>query len=281
MLNNKEIRIMWKEDAEKIIDAKNVINKGRKMVIFLSVCMSFVLIAGITSAWISLNKNTGSAGMNANVSVTPNLVISTSSGSIKSPDFLNTSSPTAVSFTLGRTNMYPCTHSSSFGDVGLCYVSDLSTVDPITGKSTSGTTTAVKKDEKKYYIDYVVYLASAGVEQTSKLCATLSGSAIGAVSNAGITFKAASIDYYVISNSSEEPSLGTYCTTASVSNPVEMTLKNSVKIPKNTAGCLKIVMRCYFDGALEYTDDGTTKAYIRSSTVETNNLTLNVLFEAK
>ncbi len=55
----------------------------------------------------------------------------------------------------------------------------------------------------------------------------------------------------------------------------------STTVPLNTAGCITVVMRFYFDGALEKdTDQATDQAYVYSNNLSTADFTMKVTFTA-
>jgi len=56
-----------------------------------------------------------------------------------------------------------------------------------------------------------------------------------------------------------------------------VTLLAGGTVPLNTEGHIKVIMRCYFDGALE---DGAGTAYVNSNTVKTQGVVIGVEFFA-
>ena len=94
-------------------------------------------------------------------------------------------------------------------------------------------------------------------------------------------FNAASIDFYV-----GEVSLDNYRGTTSVSDSLNGTARASIElfrdgvtVPDASSNeSIKIIMRCYFDGALQ--DTNTNRAYINSNTVKTDGINIGVTFTA-
>ena len=254
----------------KIVKSKGVIISS-----IISLFLSLIVLATVSMAWLSMNKQTDSEGMKLKVEVTPNLVISTSSSALQA-----LVGPTEADFSVSfvdssATAVKPATHSSTSSS-GLIYVTNPSEVSPTTGVEKSGATlNTAPVTSSGYYVDYVVYIASTGKAMdgatTQDLTATLDPAASIVSGSSGIdTLKATSIDFYV-----DDVYKGTLNFAGTPSTSLK--LVDGQLIPLNTDRYLTITMRCYVDGALEKT---TGHAYINAATVDTSEITLNVRFVA-
>lgn len=260
------------------------------MSLFLSV---FVLITA-SFAWLSMNKETNSNGMQLKVEVTPNLIINSSFEAITAVTG-PTESDFSVTFNDAATSIKPATHDGDADanswaySTGLKYVTDTNNVSVTTGLAKSGVLSYAEATSG-FYVDYVVYIASTGSELTGQdLVAELSPAATiaGSGANRQDTLDATSIDFYV-GTASRENYIGTLNVKgydASVNNhstaKTSLTLVDNGTIPYNQATSgpqyIKITMRCYVDGALL---KDATHTFITSEKVDANDITLNVTFTA-
>jgi hypothetical protein len=181
--------------------------------------------------------------------------------------------------------MIAVTHDSDAGDTNLKYLENLYAVDYNTGLANSGDTLdfepVPETDNEPYFIDHVVYIASAfKALEVSGLSATVTISE--PVDSVPLCFMAASVDFYVGEVTDEN-----YRGTASVADSVEegierkgveLLLEGEQTIPLNTEGYITVTMRCYFDGAIT-TPDGS-KAYVNSYEVSTDGVAIGVEFVA-
>ena len=258
--------------------------KQKLMMIFISVTLiiAFVgfLVANQSLAWFSENKEVEAEGLSVNAKVSPNLIIGKTVAEITQPDVLF-----SVDFEgTARTDMIAVTHDASAGNTNLKYLYNHYAVGHTTGLANSGATLdfepVPETDNESYFIDYVVYIASAFEElEASSLKATIV--IPEAVDSLHPYFMAASVDFYV-GEVTDENYRGTTAVADSVNNTerksVELLLDGGETIPLNTDGYLTVTMRCYFDGALT-TPDGS-KAYVNSYEVKTDGVVIGVEFVA-
>lgn len=275
---------------------KIVKSKGVMVSSIVSLLLSLVVLATVSMAWLSMNKDTTSNGMQLKVEVTPNLIINTSSTNI-----VNVGGPTESDFRVDfsspeTASVKPATHDGAVGAVswtystGLKYVTNPENVDPSTGLAKSGDLTFAEASTTDYYVDFTVYIASAGVELTSHdLKAKLlpEASIAGSGANKKDTLDATTIDFYVgsVSSANYKGTLNVAGLDASANNYTtekdELLLISSGTIPYNKASTgdkyITIIMRCYIDGALK---KDATHTYINTEKVDVNKITLNVTFTA-
>jgi hypothetical protein len=175
------------------------------------------------------------------------------------------------------------THDESVAGTFLKYLTNHYAVDNKTGNVKDGMALEFApvpaENNEAYFIDYVVYIASAfDPLAVSSLTATIV--IPETVDNDHPYFHAVSIDFYV-----GEVSADAYRGTTSVSDGINQTARASVElmpngatIPLNTEGHVKVIMRCYFDGALQ--DPETGDAYVNSYKVKTDSVAIGVDFTA-
>lgn len=250
----------------------------------ISLCLSIIVLAAASMAWLSMNKETQSNGMQLKVEVTPNLVIDkTSAGitAITGPSESNF----AVSFEdSSAVAKRPATHDGDYTTYtnGLKYVTDGSSVSPTTGLEKSGATLNFSSaTADHYYVDFVVYIASTESAMTNQVLKATLNPAASIVSSSATkqdTLDATSIDFYVdgaykgtLNVKGYDQSANNYTTTKT-----EVVLLTG-NIPFNQTGNLEVTMRCYIDGALL---KSAGQAFINTATVDTGDITLNVTFTA-
>ena len=243
--------------------------------IALIVAVGGILAANGSFAWFADNDNVAGDGIEIGVKVSPNLIISKNDGEIG-----EIQTQFSVSFTdKARTDMIPVTRDGNVPDTFLKYIYNHYAVDKSTGLAKPGTELEFEnvptEDNEAYFIDCTVYLAT-----------TLSAIEVDALSAKIVPpenidslppyCKAASVDVYVDTVSGDG-----YAGTLSVGNAdvgVEIFGEGGGTIPLNTTGCIKVILRCYFDGAL--TDAATETAYVNSATVKTDSMSFGVEFTA-
>ena len=265
---------------------KIVKSKGMMVSSIISLMLSLVVLATVSMAWLSMNKETESNGMKLKVEVTPNLIIDSNVLSLQSVDGA-VESNFSVDLTAAAEELKPATHDNGSAS-GLVYVVNPTAVDVSSGLVKSGSVlTYSSAVASQHYVDFTVYIASAGAEMTGQnLVAELRPTATIAGSSATKqdTLDATSIDFYVLLPGGSltyidtlnveglDASANNYTTTET-----EVTLVSNNTIPKNKDGYITVVMRCYFDGALL---KSAGHAYINSALIDTNDVTLNVTFTA-
>ena len=264
--------------------------KQKLMVLFISITLLFAFIGFLvlnqSLAWFSENKEVTADGLSVNAKVSPNLIIGTtvdeiqSEGVLFSVDFKGTA----------RTNMIAVTHDSAIADTYLKYLTSHHAIDNHTGLQKGSAelefAAVPNEDNEPYFIDYVVYIASAfeALEVSSLKAKIVIPEAVDSLHP---YFNAASIDFYV-----DEVNLDNFIGTTSVADSLNGTERAEIDlfkgqggtVPLNTTenGYIKVIMRCYFDGALTYVDDedGKTYAYVNSYTVKTDGVVIGVDFTA-
>ena len=254
--------------------------KQKLMIIFVSVALIFAFVgfffANNSLAWFSENKEATAEGLSVNAKVSSNLIIGKSIAQIKQQNILF-----SVDFTgTARKDMIAVTHDNDIADTYLKYLTNHYAVDTHTGNAKDGMELIFApvpgENNEAYFIDYTVYIASAfePLEVSSLAAKIVIPESVDAKHP---YFNAASIDFYV-----GEVSLNNYRGTASVANrdvPVEL-MQGGGTVPLNTDenGYIKVIMRCYFDGALQ--DPDTKNAYVNSYTVLTDGVVIGVDFTA-
>lgn len=222
-----------------------------------------------TTAWFQAWNNVDASGMTVNIKTDPDLIIA------KSPEELQ---GTGFSFWLSfsevgtRSEMLAATRDGSVDGSFLKYVEDPVLIDIKTGLGKGGaelTFSPVEEDENsKFYVDYTVYLCSSGdTIRTDSLTVRL----FEPTAPSFYTHNAASVDVYCGTVSD-----GGYRGTVSVGGGGEAELLIGLldSIPARDEGYIKVILRCYFDGAL--TDPATGNAYVNSATVSTESVSLGV-----
>ena len=259
--------------------------KQKLMLIFIlaSLLVTFFgfLIANDSLAWFSENKQVTAEGLSVSAKVSPNLIIAKTEDEIGAEgnilfgvDFKGTS----------RSDMIAVTRDEALGDPYLKYLKNHYAVDHVTGVVKDGYELEFEpvpsENNERYFIDYVVYIASAfDPLLVDSLTAKITiPEAVGAEYP---YFNAASIDFYV-GEVSAEGYRGTTAVAAIADSENSTVSKNVVlvengTIPLNTEGHIKVIMRCYFDGALEQSEG---QAYVNSYTVKTQGVVIGVEFLA-
>jgi len=141
---------------------------------------------------------------------------------------------------------------------------------------------------EQYYVDYVVYIASLYMEYNNipHLNASFIETGNQLATDVNNAYKAASIDFYmevVGLNETITASSSNYKGTLNLVDTTEtvdvLSGVSNATIPLNTEGALAVLMRCYFDGALTYTDTtatpNVTRSYVNSEALKTEKISLN------
>ena len=254
---------------------KQTIKVAFSTIMLIVVFIGF-LFANRSLAWFAQNKDVSANGLSASVQVSPNLIIGTSAESVTRGDLTF-----AVDFNgMAREKMIAVTRDETIPTTYLKYLANHHAVDNQTGNALPGMELEFEPvpttDNAPYFIDYVVYIASA--------FDTLSVDSLTATIDMPISvdaehpyFNAASIDFYV-----EEVSLTGYRGTTSVAECLAggagvNLFPTGGEVPLNTKGYITVIMRCYFDGALQAPDG---KAYVNSYTVKSDDVVIGVEFIA-
>ena len=273
------------EKMSKILTSKKMIISS-----VISLILSLALLGTASYAWLSMNKETTSNGMQLKVEVTPNLIIDDEIAALRAVD-RPVDANFRVDFTNAATTLRPATHDADYTtfSTGLKYVTNPSEVSVTTGlaKSSGLTFANAVNGTYNYYVDYIIYIASTGAAMSGQnLTATLNPAAVIANSSATAqdTLKATSIDFYL----GDEVTSGNYKGTLNVAGydasannyttaKTSVTLLENGSIPLNTSSQIKVTMRCYVDGALL---KSAGQAFINAATVATDDITVNVTFAA-
>lgn len=255
--------------------------KQKIFVIFILAVLLITLVGFLflnqSLAWFASNKTVTANGFSLKSTVSSNLIIGRTVDDLTAENLqFSIDFNTAV-----RDNMIAVTHDSAVPDTYLKYVAHSYAIDNETGLSKDGSELAFKpvlaENSERYYIDFTIYLASAFEELP---VSALEASIVipDTVDSIHPYFNAASIDFFV-----GEASLDNYVGTLSLAESlaggtIDILRGEGGTVPLNTAGCITVTIRCYFDGALVGSDG---RAYINSHTVRTDSIALGVNFTAK
>ena len=242
--------------------------------ILLVVVFIGFLFSNRSMAWFAKNENVTANGLSANVKVSPNLIISKDVNSITQGDLVF-----GVDFKgTARSNMIAVTHDADAPTTFLKYLTNHYAVDFNSGNAKDGYDLEFEpvpaENNQEYFIDYTVYIASA-FEQLSVKSLNAMITIPSSVDEDHPYFNAASIDFYV-----GEVNANGYRGTTSVASDQGVDLFQGVGgiVPLNTDGHIKVIMRCYFDGALQ--DQTSGKAYVNSEKVKADGVVIGVDFVA-
>lgn len=264
------------------------------MLIFITA----VAFAYITSAWFASNHNNSGEGMSVLVTTSKNLVISATATDIMSTAMEQTN-PTTVVFNDDAIKMKPARHFLasetsytlvSSTDTGLIYNTNPSKVDLSNGfeaGETALTFEAVpvyQDGQKRFYVDYTVYIASTiEAMDVSALNVEISAEHPG-LSATPDYIQAASVDFYVgsVATANYRGTLNVvgkeFENTGTARTSIDLTgSATSYTIPHNTEGYITVVMRFYFDGGLEKSED---QAYVYTEGLTTADFDMTVSFSA-
>ena len=140
-----------------------------------SLLLSIFMLVSASLAWMSMNRETTSNGMQLQVEDSPSLIISNSTTEIVKPSItkINTNSPFAVTFGTNNNSYKPATHDSTYDTypAGLKFVTNPGDVDVTTGLEKADATLTVtgvvpnvnptsNPSTQTYYIDFLIYVAS-------------------------------------------------------------------------------------------------------------------------
>ena len=242
--------------------------------IMLIVFIAAFMFSNPSLAWFAKNENVSANGLSASVKVSPNLIIATNA-----EDIAQGKLSFGVDFK-GRqgSNMIAVTHDENVPSTFLKYLTNHYAVDHVTGNAVNGATLEFadvpEENNEAYFIDYTVYIASA-FEELEITALSASITIPYAVDDDHPYFNAASVDFYV-----NEVSLDGYRGTTSVADSIEKSVNlfpDGGTVPFNEDGHIKVIMRCYFDGALQ---DENGNAYVNSFYVKQEGVVIGVEFFA-
>lgn len=267
--------------------------KSMKKIIpaFLMLGVAASMMATSSYAWFSMSREANVTGMQVQATADSSLVISQTRP---------VEAATSVNFKADAKKLAPATWvenipSGEGNTVTTNYVtvSNTGDIDPNTGNAFgSGTLKYADAVEDKNFVDYIVYLASAGSELKGNLSATVTfiDSTTGKSDTLENEQLATTVDFYtkavakgdaVVTNpNSDDISARPETSTFNAAHNIETNvIKSGVTIPVNTTeGCLAVIMRVYIDGALPVNDVVGGPCYVKSSTVDLAAVKINVDF---
>ena len=272
-----------KEAEEAKPATKKSFTKSIAITAVLLVVMTAASTAWITTAWFAKNRDVDSNGMSMDVEVSSNLVIAKTTANIQTLNWTGISVDSWTTENAQNSGKFlPATHDNAAGTLQLKYCNNPGDVSLTKGYAKDGKTLAFTNvteaagNDSMYYRDYVVYIASSGKEfSASKLEAKLTGT----VASGKDYQNAVSVDFWLAKTKNATPA---YIGTRNLLNQAtKLDLLNGVTttIPLNTSDYMTVIMRFYYDGALQKSGDSTT-AYINSAEVTTGALDLSVTFTA-
>ncbi|MBQ7153240.1 MAG: hypothetical protein IJR83_04795 [Clostridia bacterium] len=265
----------------------------RRAVVLTSVIfliLSLAMLVSVTMAWLAMNRETTSNGMQLAIETTPNLIITNDvSEFAKEIGLINNGSPFAVTQPENSSATYkPSTHVGSYAtyEAGLMYVSNTGAVNPLTGYANSSATLAFlpvpsSATGNPFFIDYVVYVASnSQLMESAILKARIESATKNGVEVTSGSLMATSVDVYRGTQIGEESYCGTLNVATKDTGEVFLfnTAGNAGTIPlagTEEGQYLTYTFRCYFDGDLE--SDSSGIAYINTATLDTSRVSLNVM----
>lgn len=239
----------------------------------------FVLIFA-SYAWFANSKKVTSGEMAILSDTSPNLIISDDENQLKNID---TSAGFTVNFSPLKegARMIATTHDWSVGTAtGLKYNTNPEAVGYASGNKRGETELTFagvpEANDKKYYFDCVVYLASSRKELlTSDLYATFENADSDELKS---YLNACSVDFY-LGDVSESSFRGTLNIAGQGKDTSKVSIMNGA-VPKAGETPIKITMRFYFDGALQ-NEENPSRAYINSQDVSTSGVSVRVNFRAE
>lgn len=242
----------------------------------LSLTFCVLVCSAISYAWFSSNRDVDTDGMKMQVDATPNLIIADDVTDIVKPDYLER----LVVCGSDVTKLAPATHDSAYTSTNLKYVTNEDQVDIFTGYKKDGgndlsyAAAENSDDGTKYYIEKEVYIASnkQALTDTDLVC-FISGAQKDSVEITDGTLMSASVDFYL-----KDGDTLTFKGTSNVKDKSEVTLlEEGSIIPLNTESYITVVMRFYFDGALE---KSAGQAYVNTATLDLSMLSVDIHFRA-
>lgn len=261
---------------------KNNALKSKISLIFVSLTVILsifaLMILNGSTAWFADNDTVEARGFSIQAKASVNLIIG------KTPEDIAMGTPCFfVRFDdASRTDMIAVTRDESVPDTYLKYLTNHYAVDHFTGNASEGETLEFDpvpaEDNGQYFVDYTICIASlVSSLEVNSLTATLTVPDESLLNKAYVN--AVSADFYV-GEVSPEGYRGTTSVAQSAegASGVDLFASAGGIVPLNTDGYITVIMRCYFDGALQ--DSETRKAYVNSDTVQTNGVSFGVQFVA-
>ena len=270
-------------------------------------CLSVAASVTGTVAWFAANNVVTATGMTIKSNTPSSLVIGKT---IAAEGGIGTA--VTISWADAAVPLNPCSTYDGGADVengSLYYVTNGQDVSPATGLAyVSGETNPQTNEEyteltaptlsygavtiaSSFYKDYVAYIGSFGSAITISASGSLSVAIdFGSTSD---TTKATSVDFWVCNNATSgttdlglwkgtlnaagltaSSNHGDYDPTATTSSLELLGAAGIIPVGSGTTG-LKVVMRMYFDGALQ---DSASSAYVKNDTLSTASVAINATF---
>lgn len=266
--------------------------KMRKIIpAFAMLMVAAIMMSTASFAWFSMGTTATATGMQVQATADSSLIISTATTVEKFSTANNQVTVDSIT-----TKLYPATHTDEAGfEANLLKVpQDTGKVDAGNG-SYAGTGWVVATGSN--YIDYTVYLATAGAAMTGKDLFVTVSLPTGEDEVRNYIHNAVTIDFWVatwdatgdkantIAYSTKNVNLLTV--DAATENSVELEIADNIDIPKaidsesdTKTAYITVTMRVYFDGALT---DATNPAYtyVRNAMITDTSAAFEVEFEAR
>jgi hypothetical protein len=226
--------------------------------------VAVICLATATYAWFSESKVVTASGMKVTASVSgSSLLIDTKT--------VSKTSTSSVAFTSARRTLQPSTYDSTLTNAPkLKYITNNGAVDPDTGtiETPSWDYVTLNSTSSPYYVDYKVYIASAGAALENKdLDCTVT---INTPNENGITNN--TMNAITIQAFDKD---GVLLATFTPSHTTETFYGSNIGSVGQNAD-LEITFRVFLDGAAE---ESTGINYVRSAGADTGDLDISVSFE--
>lgn len=273
--------------------------KMRKLIpAFAMLLVSAIMMSTASFAWFTMGSTADATGMQITATADSSLIISTSTTYEK---FSVANNQAQVASQTQK--LYPATHitendSAETFTTLLKAPADTGKVDAGTGiyngsEWVNATTSATGGN----YIDYTVYLATAGQAMTGKDLYVTVKLPEGATEVTNYIHNAVTVDFWVATWNAETETANTIqysnanvnllTVDADAENAVELKIADNISIPlvvdnetDNTTSYVTVTMRVYFNGALEDANK-TGYTYVRNQMITDTAAQFAVTFEAK
>jgi len=261
----------------------------------ITTVIAVIALTAATFAWFAMNKKVDSDGMVMQARTVASMVIGITPEQVAAYELGDSAYQVDLSGVYEDLDpILPCRHKDANftedTDTGLYYNVNSDAVSYTEGLAKGADEELRFKavpiykdtDANRYYLDYVVYVASLTDElpRQDMFAEIASTDKVGELEE---TYNACSIDFYV---GEEETYFGTLNVAGydweanNQSEFTKVTLAEDVTIPYNKAESdanIKITMRCYFDGGLK---SSATHAFINSDTIQVDKIALSIKFSA-
>lgn len=266
---------------------------------FAMLMVAAIMLSTASFAWFTMGTYATATGMSVQAEAASSLLIINASRAGNDVALAFKEASNAATFEAAQINLKPATSlENAAGTVapettnGLVTLADATKVNTASGVATDEAT-FVAAAAGVNYVDYVAYIASAGVaipNQTLSATVSLLDTGLGANINNAIT-----IDFWVATTAEgeyddTEESVNLYTVNSQTATPkeVKVDLATELEIPAaftdeesgTEAGYIKVIMRVYFDGALEdpnYTPGVGT--FVRNDQISLEGMGFNVRFD--